>query len=163
MKILSIVFSLVTLLTLTACQSDRSTYPPTLTPSISTPPAVAQNEKTATRTDKFAQSKIENMEVFGATYTNYETNKAVGQKHILFFHASWCPTCVKWEREIKNRIKDLADNTLILKVDYDNQTDLKTKYGITKQSTAVFIDADGSVVKTEPDPSIESLNAFFAN
>ncbi len=97
-----------------------------------------------------------------ATYTDYEANKGTGKKHILFFHASWCGTCVAWEKKINEMMAELPENTLILKADYDSNTDLRTQYEINKQSTAAFINADGSVAKTEMDPSLDSVKAFFA-
>lgn len=98
-----------------------------------------------------------------ATYVKYDADKGMGQKHILFFYADWCPTCVKWEGTLTESLGSLPSNTLIMKVDYDTADDLKTQYKITKQSTAVFINADGSVAKTEADPSMESVTAFFSS
>lgn len=103
----------------------------------------------------------DNMEAFSASYSDYQADEATGQKHILFFHADWCPTCVKWEKNLKENMATLGDDVVIYKTDYDTSDDLKAQYEITKQSTAVFVNADGTVSKEELDPSIESLNAFF--
>jgi len=96
-----------------------------------------------------------------ASYTAYEADAGAGKKHVLFFHADWCGTCVKWDAKVTEALSTLPEGTMILKADYDTQSDLAAQYGVRKQSTAVFFNADGSVAKTEADPSIESLTAFF--
>jgi len=93
---------------------------------------------------------------------NFDT--ALGsEKMVVFFHADWCGTCRKWEKKLQASLNDLAPNTKILKANFDSNTDLRKKYEVVKQSTAVFINADGSVAKNESDPNIESLNKFFAS
>lgn len=81
--------------------------------------------------------------------------------HVKFFYAGWCPTCVKWEKNLTEKLSTLPDNTLVVRVDYDNETELKKQYGITKQSNAVFIDATGNAVETIADPSLEQIGGFF--
>ncbi len=103
-------------------------------------------------------------DIFSATgkiYQDYSADKVSG-KTILFFHADWCSTCRKWEKTLQTNIETVSPNANILKVNYDQENDLRKQYGITKQSQAVFLNADGSVAKTEGDPSIKSINAFFA-
>jgi len=59
-------------------------------------------------------------------------------KIVLFFHATWCPTCKFTDEDILS--KWVPDNLTILKVDYDTSTDLKSKYSVLSQSTYVQID-----------------------
>jgi len=152
-KITSLSFMLGLALTLTACSqsSDNSTITTTTT---MTPPKVVAVET--------SMPADENMEVFSASYTDYQADEAMGQKHILFFHAPWCPTCVKWEAKVKESMGDLGEDVVIYKTDYDTSEALKKEYGITQQSTAAFVNADGTLAKIEADPSIESMNTFFA-
>ena len=103
----------------------------------------------------------ETMMAKSATYMDYEPAAGEGKKHVLFFHAEWCGTCVKWEKNLNENMETVTQDALILKADYDTMGDLAKQYEVTKQSTAVFINADGSVAKTEMDPSLESVNAFF--
>ncbi len=102
------------------------------------------------------------MESLSASYTDYSPEAGEGKKHILFFHAEWCGTCAKWEKKVQETLGTMADNVQILKIDYDSNPEMVKKYGVTKQSTAVFINADGTVFKKEGDPSLESIAAFFA-
>lgn len=76
-------------------------------------------------------------------YTEMDIAFANNGKVVLFFAASWCPTCIKLEADIKNNVSDLNDNLLILRVDYDSNPELKTKYGITYQHTLVQVDQNG--------------------
>ncbi len=82
------------------------------------------------------------------------------EKFILFFHADWCPTCRALEKEIKESLEKLNSRT-VLEVNYDTETDLKKKYGITVQSTLVFIDSDGEVFEKRVNPDLELIEKFF--
>ena len=67
-----------------------------------------------------------------------------GGKVILFFNASWCPTCHSADAELKS--SQIPDGLVILSVDYDKYTELKKKYGITYQHTFVQVDAKGNLI-----------------
>ena len=94
-------------------------------------------------------------------YVSYTEGAEVGKKSVLFFHADWCSTCRKWEKNLQANIDTVSDNVQVFKVNYDKEGDMRKKYKITKQSQAVFLDAEGNVVKTEGDPSLDSINSFF--
>jgi thiol-disulfide isomerase/thioredoxin len=84
-------------------------------------------------------------------YMNYDVSKlqealATGQKVALFFHASWCPSCRALDSAINTEISTIPADTLIVKVDYDTNTELKQKYGVTSQHTTVLIDRDMNLV-----------------
>ena len=66
---------------------------------------------------------------------------------ILFFRASWCPTCRVVDADIKANLSKIPENLTILDVDYDNSTALKQKYGVTYQHTFVQVDASGTLIK----------------
>jgi thioredoxin 1 len=66
---------------------------------------------------------------------------------ILFFHASWCPSCRGLDADISTNMSMIPEGVSILKVDYDNETELKKKYGVTSQHTLVQVDKDGNLIK----------------
>lgn len=66
---------------------------------------------------------------------------------ILFFHATWCPSCRALNTDIEENLANIPPNTEIYKVDYDTYTDLKKKYDITTQHTLVLIKNDGTMIK----------------
>lgn len=80
-------------------------------------------------------------------YESYEPGRVSAKGYsqtILFFHASWCPECRAFEAAINS--STIPAGTQILKVDYDNSTELKQKYGVTLQSTFVSVDSNGELV-----------------
>lgn len=81
------------------------------------------------------------------TYEDYSASKlalANSGKVVLFFKASWCPTCNAFDKSVVANLGNIPDGVHILKVDYDNSTELKKKYGVTYQHTFVQVDAKGN-------------------
>ena len=66
---------------------------------------------------------------------------------VLFFHASWCPSCRGLNTSIEGNLKSISEGVTILKTDYDKETELKKKYGVTYQHTLVQVDKDGNMIK----------------
>lgn len=66
---------------------------------------------------------------------------------VLFFHASWCPSCRGLNSSIESNLKSIPEDVTILKTDYDKETELKKKYGVTYQHTLVQVDKDGNMIK----------------
>lgn len=77
-------------------------------------------------------------------YSAEEVASTSGNK-VLFFHASWCPSCTGAATNLS--AKTAPEGLNVFKVDYDSSTDLKTKYGIVSQHTFVQIDDNGTMVK----------------
>ena len=69
----------------------------------------------------------------------YDTGKVV-----LFFNASWCPTCQETQKNLESDPAAIPAGLTIVKVDYDNSDELKRKYGVTTQHTFVQVGADGA-------------------
>lgn len=79
---------------------------------------------------------------------------------VLFFHASWCPQCRKLDEDL--HAQGAPAGLTVFKVDYDSRTDLRQKYGVTLQTTVVFVDDRGELVSSAvlyDDPSVASLVA----
>lgn len=66
---------------------------------------------------------------------------------VLFFHASWCPSCRGLNSDIEKNVGVIPAGVTILKTDYDKETELKKKYGVTYQHTLVQVDKDGNMIK----------------
>ncbi|GAA4045005.1 thioredoxin family protein [Agromyces indicus] len=95
-------------------------------------------------------------------YLEYEDGaiEATAGPKALFFHASWCPKCRALDEDLK--AQGAPDGLTVFKVDCDSRTDLRQKYGVTLQTTIVFVDDAGekiSSVVLYDDPSVESLTA----
>jgi len=68
--------------------------------------------------------------------------------NILFFRASWCPSCQVLHKNLQSAVGSLPTSLNILYVDYDESTSLKQQYGVVMQHTLVVVDQSGSKVKT---------------
>ncbi|MDP3763650.1 MAG: thioredoxin family protein [bacterium] len=66
------------------------------------------------------------------------------KKRVLFFKASWCPTCNAANKDYTDNLSSIPEDVVILKVDYDKETELKKQYGITYQHTFVQVDKNGN-------------------
>lgn len=63
---------------------------------------------------------------------------------VLFFHASWCPSCLSAERIFQKKLSLLPPGVSILKIDFDSASELKERYNITYQHTFVQVDSMGN-------------------
>ncbi|MEK7530269.1 MAG: thioredoxin family protein [Patescibacteria group bacterium] len=94
-------------------------------------------------------------------YAPEKLAKATEGDVVLFFRASWCPTCRALDTDIRAHLKDIPAGVTILDVDYDTSTELKKKYGVTYQHTFVQVDAEGNqITKWSGSPTLAS---FLAN
>ncbi|GAA1835124.1 hypothetical protein GCM10009750_19410 [Agromyces salentinus] len=92
-------------------------------------------------------------------YTDGAIESTPGAK-VLFFHASWCPNCRALDEQLRS--EGAPEGLTVFKVDYDDRTDLRQQYGVTIQTTVVFVDDRGDAISSTvlyDDPSIESLIA----
>lgn len=81
-------------------------------------------------------------------YSPYSEKAAAAPgRTVLFFHAKWCPSCRSADKAFQAEAASLPVDVNLLKVDYDSQSDLKKKYGVTGQTTFVWVDAKGNSLK----------------
>jgi thioredoxin 1 len=93
--------------------------------------------------------KAESMMKAGS-YEAYSAEKVSGAgtgKVLLFFYADWCPLCRPLDADINAHLSDIPSDVLILKVNYDKETALKQRYGVTYQHTIVEVNSEGSLIK----------------
>ena len=93
-------------------------------------------------------------------YTPEKIAKASSGDVVLFFRASWCPTCRAVDRDIKANLSKIPSDLVILDVNYDDSSSLKQKYGVTYQHTFVQVDKDGNLIKKwSGSPTLSALVA----
>lgn len=80
-------------------------------------------------------------------YAPEKLARAASGDVVLFFHASWCPSCRVLNADIEKNLSAIPESVSILKVNYDTESELKKKYGVTYQHTLVQVSADGSLIK----------------
>ena len=79
-------------------------------------------------------------------YNQYSEDKlSSSNTNILFFHATWCPSCKVLDDNLTT--SEIPKNINILKVDYDNSSDLRKKYWIVIQHSFVQVDENWNMIK----------------
>jgi thiol-disulfide isomerase/thioredoxin len=81
------------------------------------------------------------------TYSSEALATAQKGKTVLFFHASWCPTCRAADADITKNLSGIPSGVTILRADYDKEVALKQKYGVTSQHTFVEVDSTGKMIQ----------------
>ena len=141
-------------LTLAGCASDATT---TDSAAASESAMVKDTDESAMATDEAStepeddtmESEEAAMPTEGAWVDQaaYETDPAKYHGSgdvVLFFSASWCPTC---QASVESLDADgVPDGLTVVKVDYDQANDLKKEYGVTVQHTYVQVDESGDEV-----------------
>ncbi len=85
-------------------------------------------------------------------YSESAFSASSDKRRVLFFYASWCPTCRPADAEFSEKVSQIPEDVQLIRVNYnDPDTDedekaLAEKYGITYQHTYVQIDSLGKQV-----------------
>ncbi len=106
--------------------------------------------------------------VTSGTYQNYDqsllSNAKDGKKVVIFFNASWCSTCQAAVKDINSNLSKIDPKLILLSADYDKETSLKQKYGVTFQHTFVEVDENGNLIKkTFGLSTVDKINNYFIN
>jgi len=96
---------------------------------------------TPTTTENIEETQTSNYKEYS---TEALTNIPANQQTVLFFHASWCPTCRAAEKDILANVNQIPTNTIIYKIDYDSEKTLKEQYDVNYQHTFVLVDKEGN-------------------
>lgn len=103
-----------------------------------------------------------------ATVLSFETEAQVNTlaaegKTVVFFFASWCPNCRATVAELNARWADVNPDLTLVIADYDKESALKGKYGVTYQDTFVLLDTAGEPIKSWNAGGVDGLNANTAS
>ena len=90
----------------------------------------------------------------------FEHLKAEGKPVVVYFHATWCPTC-KIQQPIVDRLSASADlkGVTLFEADYDKEVALKRALRVTQQSTFVVFKNGHEVARSTgetTEPAIKS-------
>ena len=112
--------------------------------------------------DESAMTEKSDVMMASGSYEAYAPEKVAlassTQNVVLFFRASWCPTCRAVDTDIKANLSKIPSDLAILDVNYDDSSSLKQKYGVTYQHTFVQVDKDGNMIKKwSGSPTLSSL------
>jgi len=79
-------------------------------------------------------------------YANYDASLVGNTENtVLFFHASWCPSCRAADTWIS--AGEIPLGLTVLKADFDSELDLRKQYGVVAQHTFILLDANWNEVK----------------
>lgn len=96
----------------------------------------------------------------GGTYRSFTPDIiGNGEPSVLYFKADWCPKCVAQHAAL-SAAYDYPLSTYYL--NYDTETELRSRYGVVTQHTFVKIDGEGEKIGTISFPSAEQLTAFLS-
>ncbi len=90
------------------------------------------------------------------TYQTYDAAKIAASDAeyiLLFFHATWCPSCRALDADITANAAAIPPGVEIYKIDYDTATELKRQYGVTRQHSIIEITAAGVAESSVSHPS----------
>lgn len=122
---------------------------------------VAEQDDTAKAEDTMTPAAESAPMVKGGQYVAYDAAKLSFAKEgnvVLFFRASWCPSCRALDADIRKNLSQVPADVLILDVDYDKSADLKKQYGVTYQHTLVQVDENGAMItKWSGSPELRDL------
>jgi thiol-disulfide isomerase/thioredoxin len=83
-------------------------------------------------------------------YSKAALDEASPTRRVLFFYASWCPTCKSADANFTANESNIPEDVTLIRVNYNDpetdeeEKDLAKKYGVTYQHTYVQIDSAGT-------------------
>ncbi|MBI5044553.1 MAG: thioredoxin family protein [Candidatus Levybacteria bacterium] len=96
-------------------------------------------------------------------YSKSALESALSTRRVLFFYASWCPTCKPADASFTANVSKIPEDVTLIRVNYNDpetdqeEKDLAKKYGITYQHTFVQIDSTGKEVAKWNGGQIDEL------
>ena len=93
----------------------------------------------------------------------FDRLNADGKPGIVYFHATWCPTC-KIQQPIVDRLAaspEMKDVTIFL-ADYDKEVALKRALKVTQQSTFVVFKGGHEVARSTAQTREQDIRNTFA-
>ena len=123
--------------------------------------AMMKKDDSTTEGDKMMNDKMG-----GSRYVQYSKaalDSASSGRRVLFFYASWCPTCKPADASFTQDASKIPDDVTLIRVNYNDpetdqeEKDLAKKYGITYQHTFVQIDGTGKEVTKWNGGQIDEL------
>lgn len=98
-----------------------------------------------------------------AEYSKAVLDQTAGHRRILYFYATWCPSCKIANADFKANPSRIPEDVTVIRVNYNDpdtdqeEKDLAKKYGITYQHTFVQIDGQGKQVTKWNGGNIDEL------
>jgi len=128
-----------------------------------TSPSMMEPKDTMVEEEKMMDKK--EVDTRYAMYSKEVLNSSATTRKVLFFYASWCPTCKPADENLQANTSLLPEDVTVIRVNYKDtdtdqeEKDLAEKYGITYQHTFVQIDEQGNEITKWNGGKIDELLA----
>lgn len=76
---------------------------------------------------------------------------------IVWFHADWCPVCHATMVSLRARWPEIPPELNLVIADYDQEAELKARYGITYQNTYVQVGRDAEQLQVWNGGGVDGL------
>jgi len=78
-------------------------------------------------------------------FTTEQAAQELAKTHtvVYFFTATWCFECQETYRDVQANLKAIPSDFTLIYVNYDQESILKQKYGVTVQHTFVLVGTQG--------------------
>lgn len=131
---------------LTGCAAEANDTTPAAPsqPPVTTPTTGSSDAPDANRDKRNAEAAAPGGYISQVNYEK-ESGSLQGSDVVLFFNATWCPTCQEADENLSSA--QFPDGLTVVSVDYDSNEALRDRYGVTTQHTFVVVDPDGNAVK----------------
>lgn len=140
-------------------EDKMESNPQTMPEAIKDDKMMDSDGQKAAMTDDAMMKKTGSYKTYSAA--TVEAEQAAGNKVVLFFHAPWCPFCKTADAAFNSRVNEIPAGVTLLKTDYDSNTELKQKYGVTYQHTFVQIDNNEGQVSKWNGGDIDNLKKYL--
>lgn len=91
----------------------------------------------------------------------YAEAQKSGKKVVLYFWAPWCTTCASVDLDLVNGVVQVPDDIILLRIDYDAESELRKQYGVVTQHTFVQVDQDGKTLAFWIGGDIDNFAKFI--
>ncbi len=154
-KMILILIAVVAILGIGAYTRSQNTSPsesktPTEATSMEPTGAMMQKDDSAVERDEMMDDTMAVSRY--VEYSKSALDSASSNRRVLFFYASWCPTCKPADASFTQNVSGIPDDVTIIRVNYNDpetdqeEKDLAKKYIITYQHTFVQIDSTGKEI-----------------
>lgn len=82
-------------------------------------------------------------------------------RKLLFFHASWCSPCKKFEREVISPLEKIVGTGCVERIDAWKEPQRAEKYQVDKLPTVILLDGDTVYLKHTGAIEISEVAAWL--